>query len=141
VDPTLDIDRRIETLQEHLEMLGRIHKDESGAGWNSQGSLVAASWQDAEQRAHRDFNAVVGHSFRVREIETIDGTVSCPGEGCLVTVVHTRESDIVRSVDDEHLDPYWNVELLSPSRESLGIQVPDRSVWIYGRSYRIGRKS
>jgi hypothetical protein len=48
----------------------------------------------------------------------------------IVRVLGTPKGDIVRWMDDDHLDPVYNVDLVVPHPQLEGM----RSFWIYGES-------
>jgi hypothetical protein len=124
----------VTTVVRHLKMLERIHRGDPEACWSQIGEIKVKSERDAEARARRDFEAVLGRTFFVKSVTTIDDYHFLP-EGCQIRVLPTPAGEIERWMDGESLDPKWTVEVLSPSREALGIDPERDQIWIDGRTY------
>ena len=127
----------ISSRAEHFEMLKRISDGVPGACWSSKGQIVSDSVTMAEGLARRDYSQVFGKTFLVPMIYTVDGDQSCPDQGCLVKVVETPVSDVLRwqrTGTADFLDPIWNVQMVTPSKKELGLTTAE-GTWILGRTY------
>jgi hypothetical protein len=92
-----------------------------------------------ETRAMREYHEHIGKAiladcvYGYRDEDYFDTPLSKPA---LVRVAPTAEADIVRWCDG-HIDPYWDVELLVPHRELVGVT----NLWIDGTSHCIDGSS
>jgi hypothetical protein len=104
------------------------------------GTTDVADEEEAERLAREDFNQAQGKIVRVSWLcgynEHDDSEDIYPEGGVLVRVQHRSsqpEQDIVRWMDDEHLDPCWEVEPIEEHPALVG----RRSFWVYAPSYRV----
>ena len=91
-----------------------------------------------ERDALAEHTALVGRVIRVREIsgyvdeDSQDFVLDPPVR---LRVLPTRRADILHW-NDEHLDPYWDVEILEPRPATLR---EVRSAWFFGTTRHQGR--
>ena len=102
----------------------------------------AASEQQAEERACADFESVRGRLIETAELYVnIEGDhlefYAALGAPFVVRVLDTCGTDVCRWTDGEHLDPYWDVEVM----DGRGI-VPQAVIqkgwsYVYGRTHML----
>lgn len=102
----------------------------------------AASEQQAEERACADFESVRGRLIETAELYVnVEGDClefyAVSGAPFVVRVLDTCGTDVCRWTDNEHLDPYWDVEVV----DGRGI-VPQAVVqkgwsYVYGRTHML----
>jgi hypothetical protein len=127
----------------HLAALGAIVNRLDESLWDPYQVVAVPSIKEAETRARRDYQAVLGKRFPVHRVTgrlggTFDDieTWTCEFEGCLVKVIDASDDDIVHQWSSTvRLDPIWPVEFpgeLPADRKHLA-----DLEWAYtrGRSY------
>jgi hypothetical protein len=92
---------------------------------------------EALARARADYQAALGTIIEVRTLSGYvgDSDIQQDYDGdqpFMVRVLATADDDL-HHVNDDWLDPYWNVEVVSPD-------VNLRSCWTFGPSYHIEAK-
>jgi len=98
---------------------------------------IAADPDAARRGAQADYSSVLGKRLRVTTLHSPEAELSAPaGRHFVVRITETPPADIVHWADDEFLDPYWNIEVLSG--HDLVPPGVDPS-WIYGRTWHIPR--
>jgi hypothetical protein len=105
--------------------------------------IAAAS--EAESRAREDHRAFAGKLLEVEWIYSSGhGDFKCElGRPFLVRVLPLREGGDLENWNDEHLDPYWDVEvvdgqgIIGDQENGNLLSDPDFWPWIYGRSYKL----
>lgn len=99
--------------------------------------------EQLETKALNRYRSLVG---KLVEVKAVLGFVGYDSDdfrcrGTIVQIQETRDDDVVRWMDDNVIDPYYEVEVVSWG--SLGALPPERrprSCWIYGDScYLDGR--
>lgn len=91
-------------------------------------------YADALARAKADYRAALGTTITTTSLTgyvgDTDSQQDYDGIPVVVRVLPTADEDL-NHVCDDWLDPYWNVEVVSPDNLNL------RSAWTYGPSYRL----
>jgi hypothetical protein len=148
VDPEKDVDKLVDALTQIRDLLRtssparnvlpdvqRVLKDVD----TLRNTLVfrkdAQTLEDKlEVQALQDFQRVVGKMFWAYDLHGYSGEdsidVDLKGEPVLVRIDDT-DVDSILHWNGEWLDPYWDVEVLTPVPEVPGL----RSCWIHGHSY------
>jgi hypothetical protein len=88
--------------------------------------------EEAEAAAARDYEGIAGQLIQVHELDTNLGEVLYFDPPITVRVT---AGDVIRWMDDEHLDPLYTVEPINP--EDIPPEHRDKWLTIYGRSYTI----
>jgi hypothetical protein len=100
--------------------------------WRMDAAGLPLEEANCEVAAMEEYEAHLGKRVRVKTIsgyrdDNNSYDFSCD-DNVIVRVVDTPHMDIVRWMDDDHLDPVWNVEMV----ERGGLPEDLRSCWIYG---------
>ena len=94
---------------------------------------TVGSHKQACSRAIADYKRALGKTFAVSEVDGYEDSDSTTVQGDIVVkVLKTSEDDVCHG-DDEYIDPYWNVEVLSGPPRALAL----RSTWVYGPTYKV----
>lgn len=108
-----------------------------GIAYDTEGVTEATSREEAEAAALRSYEAHLGKVIRVgwlmHYVDSEPQELHVPG-GFLVRVCSTRREDILRWMDDEYLDPYWDVEAVD---DLPGPPDDGGSPWIYAKTFKV----
>lgn len=101
--------------------------------------VMVASPEEAEHRAQADHAALVGRHLLVPSVMAYEGQAENLEEyhfspPLRVRLMPTNRDSLLHWSDDQHLDPYWDVEVRDPRGRHL------RSAWLEGLTYKIPKR-